>query len=86
MDACDLCAEESNLSIGIPPAERLFAVLSSGFGGQGHVEPGQGRELHGGEGVGEDSFRKDLHFGLSDAEKHKRGTEEEREKTRGAEE
>lgn len=67
-DVHDLCAD---LSIGIPPAPGLFAARSSRFGGGGHVEPEHGGELHSREGVWEDSFGKDLHFGLFDAEKHK---------------
>lgn len=62
----------SDLLVVIPPALGLFAGQSRGFGGGVHVEPGEGCELHGREGIWKDSFWKDLYFGLSDPEERKK--------------
>lgn len=59
---------ESDLLVVIPPALGLFAALSRGFSGGVQVEPGEGCQLYGSEGIRKDSFWKDLYFGLSDPE------------------
>lgn len=57
----------SDLLVRIPPA-----ALSRGFGRRVQVVSGQRFELDSTQRVWKDSFWKDLHFGLSDAEKRER--------------
>lgn len=45
--AAHLHVSVSDLSVVIPPALGLFAALSLGFEGGVHVQPGEGRKLHG---------------------------------------